>query len=532
MPISDADILKAYHERTKHRLERFARGPEYLDWDDQPAPFRRFHGAAERPLPLTADGLRPSFGQLLASEVPPAPLNLDSLGALCELSLGLAAWKQYGPQRWALRCNPSSGNLHPTEGYVLTAGVPDLADGVYHYAPEAHALEQRAACPWPSGGPRLLVALASIPRREAWKYGERAFRYVQLDAGHALGAIRIAAAALGWGLRLRPATDADLSALLGLDRPQDFPHGDREIPDLVLETGPELAADGDLQPWVQAAAAARWSGAANALGGEPRIRWKVIEEAEAASRIRRPPGFQPPAPARPPQIACDTPAVELIRGRRSAQAYDGRTGIARDAFHRLLDALLPGTPPLDCWPLRPRIHPVLFVHRVDGLAPGLYALPRTPAAEQALQDALDPEFLWAEPEACPPHLPLRLLRPGECRKVAKVLSCHQAIAAEGAFSLAMLADLDQALGEDPANYRYLHWEAGLLGQALYLQAEVAGLGGTGIGCFFDDPVHETLGLCAARFQSLYHFTIGGPLTDLRIQSLPPYGHLQRPADPA
>lgn len=520
-------ILKAYHERTKHRLDRFARGPEYLDWDDQPAPFRRFAGAPEVPLPLTADRLEAAFGTLFSGITPPAPLNLDSAAALCELSLGLAAWKQYGPNRWALRCNPSSGNLHPTEGYILARGLGGLDDGVYHYAPEVHALEQRAPLEFPQGEPRLLFALSSLPWREAWKYGERAFRYVQLDIGHALGALRFAAAALGWSVRLLPTTDEPLRSLLGLDREADFPNGDAEIPDLLLSVGPPNTQPPDLAPWRSAARAAHWAGEASGLGGEPRIRWRVIDEAEAASRSLHASEFAAAAPQVPFPCATTTPAAALIRGRRSAQAYDGHTGIPRADFYQMLGALAPGVLPLDAWPGAPRIHLILFAHRVQDLAPGLYALPRHPAAEPALRGALDAKFLWTSPPACPPNLPLRLLLETNFQPVAKVLSCHQSIASESAFSLGMLAEFDDALGADPAAYRHLHWEAGLLGQALYLQAEAAGLAGTGIGCFFDDAVHEILGITDQRLQTLYHFTIGGPLTDQRIQSLPPYAHLKR-----
>ena len=107
-------------------------------------------------------------------------------------------------------------------------------------------------------------------------------------------------------------------------------------------------------------------------------------------------------------------------------------------------------------------------------------------------------------------------------------SCHQEIAGDGVLSLGMLAEFDAALDAGAWWYRRLFWEAGMIGQVLYLEAEAAGLRGTGIGCFFDDAVHELCGLSGTRFQSLYHFTLGGPLTDRRIQTLPPYGHLRRP----
>jgi hypothetical protein len=62
----------------------------------------------------------------------------------------------------------------------------------------------------------------------------------------------------------------------------------------------------------------------------------------------------------------------------------------------------------------------------------------------------------------------------------------------------------------------------MIGQVLYLEAEAAGLRGTGIGCFFDDEMHHLLGLRGPDWQSLYHFTVGGHVDDPRLTTLPPY----------
>ena len=121
--------------------------------------------------------------------------------------------------------------------------------------------------------------------------------------------------------------------------------------------------------------------------------------------------------------------------------------------------------------------------------------------------------------------PLYRLARGDLRDFARTLSCHQDIAADGAFSLGMLARFEPVLRERGAGaYRELFWEAGMIGQALYLAAEAAGVRGTGIGCYFDDVLHRALGLARRDWQSLYHFTIGGPVEDLRLRSVPPYAH--------
>jgi nitroreductase len=90
----------------------------------------------------------------------------------------------------------------------------------------------------------------------------------------------------------------------------------------------------------------------------------------------------------------------------------------------------------------------------------------------------------------------------------------------------MLARFGDTVRREPFRYRQLFWESGMIGQVLYLEAEAHGVRGTGIGCFFDDAVHELLGLSDNRYQSLYHFTVGHPLEDPRRTTLPPYSHLR------
>jgi len=112
---------------------------------------------------------------------------------------------------------------------------------------------------------------------------------------------------------------------------------------------------------------------------------------------------------------------------------------------------------------------------------------------------------------------------GDARAIAGQVSCGQDIAAKGAFSVGMIADFQQPLQtHGPWLYRRLFWETGMIGQVLYLEAEAAGIRSTGIGCYFDDPVHDLFGFQGRAFQSLYHFTVGGPVEDARLSTLPPY----------
>ena len=148
---------------------------------------------------------------------------------------------------------------------------------------------------------------------------------------------------------------------------------------------------------------------------------------------------------------------------------------------------------------------------------------RDPEKVEPLRQAMRREFLWRRPPSCPRGLPLYLLKEGDCRALAASVSCGQDIAGDGAFSLGMIADyMDSLVTYGAAFYRNLFWEDGLVGQVLYLEAEEASIRSTGIGCYFDDPVHEVFGIFSRDWQSFYHFTVGGPVEDKRLTTLPAY----------
>ena len=548
--MSAEEIVVAYHERTKHQYQHFAASLGYLDWATQPDPFRRYDGAALVRLPLPKESRELPYYQLYVDQsVKPATLGIDSISIFFRYALSLTAWKSAQGTRWSLRANPSSGNLHPTEGYALLPAIDGLHErpGVFHYAPREHGLEHRAEVAPPvwtaltRAFPEssFLVGLTSVLWREAWKYGERAFRYCQHDVGHALGAMRFAAAALGWTLCLLDRTnDSAVSRMLGLDRDADYAGAEREHPGLlaVVTRGGWANPQGLSLPEeaVGKISAGRWYGKANALSPDHGVEWPVIDE---VARATSNPGiaFEEDLSGYPsegdlfesPVRSGSFTAERVILGRRSAVSMDGSTAISAATFFRMLGRLIPTRGrmqmPWDSIPWRPRIHLGLFVHRVNGLPPGLYALARDAAKLDALREIMRPEFLWQRPPSCPTGLSLYLLREGDYRALAASVSCGQDIAGDGAFSLGMIAEyLDSLLVHGATFYRNLFWEAGLVGQVLYLEAEEAGIRSTGIGCYFDDPVHEVFGIASRDWQNLYHFTVGGYVDDVRLTTLPPY----------
>ena len=182
--------------------------------------------------------------------------------------------------------------------------------------------------------------------------------------------------------------------------------------------------------------------------------------------------------------------------------------------------------PWDVWPYEPAIHLMIFVHRVEGLTPGLYVLVRDPQKLSFIQQSMNPELTWTPAPGCPEDLPLYWLLEGDAKRLAAQVSCHQEIAGDSAFSLGMLAEFEGRLRQGGAWwYPRLFWEAGLLGQVLYLEAEAAGVRGTGIGCFFDDPVHEIVGMKGFAFNHSIISRSAGPVEDGRLMTLPPYRQL-------
>ncbi|XP_015950637.1 uncharacterized protein LOC107475502 [Arachis duranensis] len=566
-------VLK-YHNQTKHHFNRYARGPHGLDWANQPNPFRRYLSSPLLPLlhfptddnNADDDANAPLYNSLFHSLPSPQPISKTTISKFLYDSLALSAWKTTGFSTWSLRVNPSSGNLHPTEAYVIAPNsIESLFDTpcVCHYAPKEHALEVRAKIPpeffkkfFPLNS--FLVGLSSIFWREAWKYGERAFRYCNHDVGHAVGAVAMAAAGLGWdvkildglgceelkylmGLHVFPEFEVPSRAVMGKFPEIEFEHPDcvmlvypsgsqgfdldyKELSNAILESFPEL----------------EWKGKPNSLSKE-HVCWDIIYR--TSEIVKKPLTSGDRFLVDPFQSSGSYSegsykgysVRQVVRKRRSAVDMDGVTGIQRDTFYQIMSHCLPSgcqpggkqrrqlALPYRVLPWDAEVHAALFVHRVVDLPQGLYFLVRNEDHLGELKKAMRPDFVWAKPEGCPSELPLYELLRFDCQRLAKQLSCHQEIASDGCFSLGMLARLEPTLREKNVwMYPRLFWETGVLGQVLYLEAHAVGISATGIGCFFDDPVHQLLGFEGSTYQSLYHFTVGGPVLDKRIMSLPAY----------
>ena len=534
-----------YHDRTKHHPHRFAKSPGYMDWSTQPYPFRSYDGSDKFQLLLGDADPSANYDELfIKNDDDPKPLLFENISKFLELSLGLSAWKSFEGQTWSLRMNPSSGNLHAEEAYLILPPLEHCGGkaGVFHYDVFRHLLERRATIEndlWVKltdgyGRAGFFLALGTIYWRESWKYGERAFRYCSLDSGHALACLAFSARLQGWSVTTVDSIDCNgLNRLLGFNQ-TDWRPGEQEEPELLIfvHAGRNNIAHCSISDdCIRLFEKLVFTGEPNKLSAG-HYQWDIIDDVSAATR-KIVSGDLRNSAHHDYSFKEETQSVHkasrIIRQRRSGQRYGAKSEISKETFLKILCRTLPKTncAPFNIWPYSISVHLLIFVHRVSSLESGLYILFRNGNDIEDFQAKCGSEFAWDKVMEYPNSPPLYFLQKGDFTDESSMIICQQDIAGDGAFSLDMLANFRDTVYKDAHAYRRLYWEAGMIGQILYLEAEAHGLRGTGIGCYFDDMVHELLGFNDGSYQDIYHFTIGMPVEDDRLTTLPPYHHLTK-----
>ncbi len=434
-------MLRDLHERTKDLSGRFVPSP------DRPDPFRAWEGTESIPLPLLDDPSLPC--KYLFQPLPdPSPFTLESISKFLELSAGITGI--YGDVYRTVRANPSAGNLHPEETYLL------LSDGsLHHYNVKDHALSLRGRLRsleslLPDGG--FFVITTAIYWRTLWKYGVRGFRYALLDIGHLYGSFKAAGHLMGW--RVMPLWNASpytLERILGFDKVR-FPNGEGEYPQLVMAVVPPLSTYPSILP-VDLSEGAEFYGEPNRLSPDA----VVFEDVLALERETRKGYVEEMETLRSPAVphidrfkgmfpeGCD--AVEVIRRRRSPFIYRDDNFVSRDVLESMVE--------------------VAHALREEGVTFKVFA--------QRVLDTKDGAY--------DPYLnPLKL---GRIRDFLVKLTCNQKHCGDANLNFVIVSNLDLAY-EVPKLYRTIHYRAGSLGQLFYLLAEVFSLNGNAIGCFNDD----------------------------------------------
>jgi SagB-type dehydrogenase family enzyme len=463
-----------------------------------PDPFRHYEGVPVVDLPADPPAPKTPALEVLegVSGTTPVVDGPTLLSQLLFYSAAISASKRVPStgDRYALRVNPSSGNLHPTEFHFLTQGLKQWADGLYHYRPSAHMAEQRALgnCELNvarSSAPIIFV-LTSIVWREAWKYRDRAYRYCLHDIGHAWQALALAARAIGCdSFAVGHFPDDAVAEFCRL--PED------ESPMLIVEL-----RGGSIPLREPDASGTVWhDGHANQLSRK-RTAYVRIDEVHAATKLSELASGVSVAESAstgsgeiklPPPDSSKRSFGEVARTRRSALDFLG--GAQSMSLTQLSVILAEASQPFSADFAGARfIQLYLYSHRVDGLQAGVYRF-------------------WPEPGE------LEQVRIGDQRVAAAGLSLGQDLAGNACITFSMIGDLERAVrAHSDRGYRYVHFEAGAIGHRLYLAAEALGLGATGIGAFYDEEVHRYLNLEPGQGQVIYHFAIGYPIPDSRIEA--------------
>jgi SagB-type dehydrogenase family enzyme len=484
-----------YHEFTKHSVESLRRIPHVLDWANMPDPFRHYEGVPVLDLPGDPpDPTTPALDVLYGvSHTTPARDGPTFLSQLLFYSAAISASKRVSltGERYALRVNPSSGNLHPTEFHFRARGLKEWPDGLYHYRPSSHTAEQRALGDLElkvAGNPAPIVfILTSIAWREAWKYHDRAYRYCLLDVGHAWQSLALAARAIGCeSFAVGHFPDDEVAESCHL-------HED-EWPMLIIglrgSTIPVREPDACETVW--------YNGQANQLS-EKTIMYPSIDGIHVATKLSSLAchSISSASPTGSGEMILPASASSrsafggVVRMRRSALDFQGGT---QSMSLAQLSAILAATarPLFADFAAGGYIQLYLYVHRVAGLPQGVYRY-------------------WPE------NGELERIASGDQRVAIAGLSLGQDLAGNACVAFSMIGDLDRAArAHGDRGYRYVHFEAGAIGHRLYLAAEALGLGATGIGAFYDEEVHGYLKLAPAQGQVVYHFAIGYPVPDPRL----------------
>jgi SagB-type dehydrogenase family enzyme len=204
------DIGDKFHQQTKYHPQKMPR--HMLNWAAQPTLYKQYTYAPRIDLPAPKVDKPASLNQTLKQrksirDFQEAPIGLDHLSYLL--------WASTGIQRieagYEFRTAPSAGALYPIETYVIANNIEGLAAGLYHYAIKDHYLEQlkeadlrnaitvaaleQSFCATAA----IVFVWTAIFQRCKWKYGQRAYRYIYLDAGHIAQNLALAAVSLNLG---------------------------------------------------------------------------------------------------------------------------------------------------------------------------------------------------------------------------------------------------------------------------------------------------------------------------------------------
>jgi SagB-type dehydrogenase family enzyme len=493
-----------YHEATKHSYLSIRTNPHFMDWNNQPLPFKIYPTLGLLRLPGEMRQTGVAALSAIAESVPAqtnAVPDLEAIAQLLFFSAGITRKRKYPGGELYFRAAACTGALYEVELYLVCGELAGLQAGVYHFAPAEFGLRLLRAGDYRGA---LLLATAGEPAiahaplsmictctywRNAWKYQARTYRHFGWDNGTLLANLLAVATAQGLPARVVCGfEDEKVNRLLDVDPQREVAFSlvalghsaalalpsPTEILPLGFETVPLSQREVDYPLMREMHAASSLQSA------EEVEKWRghsSVTDFAAPARTAVP--LQPWSDKEMPR----DPVEQVIQRRGSARKF-ARTSILFAQLSTLLDRTTRGAPADFLGPLGAQLNDLyLIVHAVEGLPPGAYVFHRNRGA-------------------------LECVKLGDFRAEAGYLGLQQELPADAAVDIFFLADLQPILQRyGNRGYRAVQLEAGILGGKLYLAAYAQRLGATGL-TFFDDDVTRFFSPHAAGKSAIFLVAVG------------------------
>jgi SagB-type dehydrogenase family enzyme len=506
----ETEAAWSYHNGTKHSYESVRSSRHYLDWENQPMPFKVYTDLEKVPLPehLSSSAMPALRAIAAAGDLlePPGPVTLQTVAEILFLSAGITRRRSHFGSEMLFRAAACTGALYHIDLYLVCSDLEGLEAGVYQFSPQDFSLRRLRAGDYRSvligasgGEPRManapcMIVSASTFWRNAWKYQTRAYRHCYWDNGTILANLLAVAAA-----RKIPAkvvlgfVDTAVSGLLALDEQREAalsivalgggssgapsaPIVERLAPEILPLSKtevdyPKIRAMHKASSLESEEEVAMWR-----RGGEKAEGEMTRDQSNTGNRMF------PLQSLSEDELPKDS--IEDVIVRRGSTREFAREPITFAQLSTMLDRATRGID-ADCLnSSEPTLNDIyLIVHAVTGLAAGAYVFR---SRERALQ----------------------LLKEGDFRRDAGHLGLGQAIPADCSVNVYFLADLRDALARfGNRGYRAAQLEAAVMGGKLYLGAYAQRLGASGL-TFFDDDVTSFFSPHAAGKSVMFLIALG------------------------